>query len=120
LMAKTMRVAQWSGRGGLGYELKLELNHIDGSFLKDLQLQAPFESLKLSAHVNSAAVQVDSLLASTEGMVAESSGMIRGNLLAPKGLMLDASLKLNAELGQMLRRMAPALAAKTGAQGDFV
>lgn len=106
LQARALRLAQWSGKGGLGYSLELDLAQIQGDYLREF---IPFDSIdqiEASAYLNAIGLQIENLKVSEAGSVADVTGAIKGNFLSPKSLSADLTLKANGELGRVLKAIS--------------
>ena len=101
--AENLRLAQWSGKGGLGYFVHLSLNHLHGSFLKTLFLPEKIESIHGDIYVNALGLQLESLLISLQGLETSIHGQVKGNLLDTTSLKAEASIHSTGSLETVLR-----------------
>ena len=86
LVAERLRLAQWRGRDGLGYELRADLKDINSSVLKDYLPKDGISRVSAIAHVNAAGALIDDILIVSEGLELRASGTVKGNLLADRNL----------------------------------
>jgi hypothetical protein len=98
LVAERLRLAQWRGRDGLGYELRADLKDINSSILKDYLPADGISRISAVAHVNAAGALIDDILTVSDGLELRASGTIKGNLLADKNLELDSRVNLNGDV----------------------
>jgi hypothetical protein len=103
LLAKSLRVAQWSGRGGVGYEIGIELQDVGGKFPKEWKLPPRIPRLAATGHLNALGLELEDLSVSQDGVEISARGSIKGNLLNPKGLAVEAELTARGELGRITR-----------------
>jgi cytoskeletal protein CcmA (bactofilin family) len=98
LVAERLRLAQWHGRDGLGYELRADLKDINSSLLKDYLPTGGISRISAVAHVNAAGALIDDILTVSDGLELRASGTIKGNLLADRNLELDSRVNLNGDV----------------------
>jgi len=101
-LASYMRLAQWSGEGGLGYELALDLSEMHGTLIKDFPIQNAIEKIRMRAQINAKGVQLDELALTAKGLEASASGFIRGNILQPTTLPAEGHLQIKGDIGELL------------------
>jgi hypothetical protein len=97
LVAERLRLAQWHGRDGLGYELRADLKDINSSILKDYLPADGMSRISAVAHVNAAGALIDDILIVSDGLELRASGTIKGNLLADRNLEFDSRVNLNGD-----------------------
>lgn len=108
LQVKTLRLGQWMGRGGLGYEFNADLTGLGGSILNSAPALKSLDSLQATAHMNALGIQLDSVHLRAQGLEVQGNGMIRGNPQSPKdGLNLEADLTSEADIGLIASAVAP-------------
>jgi autotransporter translocation and assembly factor TamB len=119
LKAEQLRLGQWSGKGGLGYELDIDVSEIEASFLKEIPLlSGGIGRLRATAHGNALGLQIDALALEKEGMQANATGALHGDLLShPKDLVAEGALTLKAELSRLL--VGTSVAGKTDGRLTF-
>ena len=100
LKAKELRVGQWKGEGGLGYEASVEVSELQGSVLEEFELVKRLSHAKGLARVNEKGIQIENLTLVASGFQAAASGSIRGNVLNPTALLLDAQVTASGDLAQ--------------------
>ncbi len=101
-----LKFAQWSGKGGLGYSLDLNLGEIEGSYLKKLALpDSPTSIAKIEGKLflNALGIQIESLAVASAGINASISGQVKGNILDPKTLLLDGKATVEGKLAQLVK-----------------
>jgi hypothetical protein len=116
--ATELRVGQWRGKGGLGYEVQLDLNAVQGSFLKDLRIPQPVDHVAAIAHVNALGVQIDSLNIAAAGAELTANGAVHGNVLESHSLVLDATINAHGNLEHALEVAFKDAQARPEASGD--
>jgi autotransporter translocation and assembly factor TamB len=110
LQVKNLRLGQWMGRGGLGYEFKADLTGLGGSVLDSVPVLKSLDNLQATAHINALGVQLDSVHLRAKGLEVQGDGMVRGNLQNPKdGLSLEADLSSQADIGLIASAINPTL-----------
>jgi autotransporter translocation and assembly factor TamB len=99
LQVRTLRLGQWMGRGGLGYEFKADLTGLGGSILESVPSLKSLDGVQATAHINALGIQLDSVHLKAKGLDVQGDGMIRGNPQSPKdGLNLEADLTSEADM----------------------
>ena len=116
LLAESLRIGQWSGHGGLGYELALDLRDVHLHRLPPewvgKAMAAQLEEIGLSgrtivcrriggrARLNVLGLELDTLkLAMAEPDVElDVTGQVKGNILRPKNLVIDAHAEASGDL----------------------
>jgi hypothetical protein len=98
LTAERLRLAQWKGKDGSGYELRADFKDINSSVIKNFLPTNGVNRVSAVAHVNAAGVQVDDILIVSQGLEVRASGQIKGNVLSDKVLALDSRVSLNGDL----------------------
>jgi hypothetical protein len=101
LVAERLKLAQWSGRGGLGYELRADLKDITSSIVQDWLPPTGISRLSAIAHVNAQGAEIDDLSTLLDGVDVHLSGQIRGNVLTDKALPFDSTVTLRADLASV-------------------
>ena len=121
LLAENLRLGQWSGHGGLGYEIELELSDIHASFLKSFPLAQNLGKIHASAHINALGMLVDSIDLKSTGLDFRAAGTVRGNILNPKGLVVESTVKINGDVEKALEiaGVSPKVKTKFNADGIF-
>jgi hypothetical protein len=100
LQVNSLKLGQWMGRGGLGYEFNADIASLGGSIFKQVPWVASLNGLQIAAHVNVLGAQLDSVRLKAKGFEVTGNGMIRGNLQNPKeGLGLEADFSSQADIG---------------------
>ncbi len=102
-----LRVAQWTGRGGLGYSAYVNLKNLQGGYLKSLTLPEKIDSVQGEAYLNALGLNLESLLISFNGLEGSVFGQIKGNILEPKNLVADATVGLKGDLEKALKTFLP-------------
>jgi hypothetical protein len=105
--AKSVRLAQWSGRGGLGYSLELQLSKIQSGFFAQVSLPQEIDELQMNAHVNALGLQLETLTISNPGISLTADGKVKGNLLEPHQLQADGSVNLRGDFTQLFQVYQP-------------
>lgn len=107
--ANRVRLAQWKGPGGLGYELEFDVGKIRGSFHHGYALTSEIERLNTFARLNNEALEVIRLEVTAAGLSAGASGKVEGDLLDSKSaLNFSAETLFRGDIGKVLAAMAPA------------
>jgi hypothetical protein len=96
--AERLRLAQWKGKDGGGYELRADFKDINSSVIKNYLPTNGVNRVSAVAHVNAAGVEVDDILIVSQGLEVRASGEIKGNVLSDKVLSLDSRVSLNGDL----------------------
>ncbi|MEK6579973.1 MAG: translocation/assembly module TamB domain-containing protein, partial [Bdellovibrionota bacterium] len=97
-LANYLRLAQEKTRAGPGYRLSMEIKDLDGKFTSSLVVPTRLERIRASGQVNALGLRFEELSAISAGIEISSSGLIKGNILEPKGLVLDANVNLKGDL----------------------
>ena len=118
LTAQTLRVGQWSGAGGLGYEIKLDLGEVQSGFLKEWVAPGAIDQLTAEAHVNAMGAQIDSVSLTAKGVQLNGSGTVKGDLLKSGDLTLDAKTELKGDLDGITQILGNRIADKHGDKLD--
>ncbi|MDR3608014.1 MAG: translocation/assembly module TamB domain-containing protein [Oligoflexia bacterium] len=105
----SVRLAQWYGKGGLGYEINTDLTGMSGSFIRQFPEIRALDRVQLAARVNEAGITFDSLTVRGTGLSASAHGKIRGNIQKPAGLVLDGDLQVSGDLARAASEIAPSL-----------
>jgi autotransporter translocation and assembly factor TamB len=103
LMAHLLTLSQWSGRGGIGFEIAADLTAVNLGLPPSLRLKLPgkLDSLTLNGRANANGVQVSALGARMAGIELNASGTVKGNLMSPQAqLPADFQLGVQADLMQ--------------------
>ena len=114
---QSLRVGQWSGKGGLGYEITANLDQLGGSFVKSVDLGLDplkeIEHVTLEAHLNALGATVDRFSIRGKGLDALAAGSIPGNLQNPSrgGLRFDSQLKVDTDVGTLIKAIEPGFVA---------
>ncbi|MEO7163282.1 MAG: translocation/assembly module TamB domain-containing protein, partial [Bdellovibrionia bacterium] len=101
-----LKFAQWSGKGGLGYSLDLNLAGVQGSYLKKLSFPNSANSIDKvegKLYVNALGIQIESLSIASEGIDASLLGQVKGNVLDPKTLLVDGKATVEGKLAQLIK-----------------
>lgn len=119
--ADAIRLAQWSGRGGLGYSVHLDLADVHGKYLKEFSLPENIGQIRGEVYVNALGLKLESLLISNYQTEFFVSGNLKGNLLDPKALVVDANVKVDGDIGHLYRMYQPRTDFKNAPHGllDF-
>ncbi len=109
-MAESLRLGQWSGKGGLGYQFDIALNAVKldlGQDDKDKQLTIPssMDRLIARARINASAFNIDALEFSSPGVELIAQGGIQGNLLETKGLMFEGEATIKTQVARVIEVM---------------
>jgi hypothetical protein len=113
LSAKELRLSQWSGEGGLGYELQTSLEGIEFvppksmGGLEFFSRLGKLDRLETDARVNVAGVQVGRVSARAAGLDLTASGAIKGDVMTSKSLGMDLALEAEGDLENLLRVFVP-------------
>ncbi|MCM2276748.1 MAG: translocation/assembly module TamB domain-containing protein [Oligoflexia bacterium] len=118
-LARSLRLGQWSGQGGLGYEIALEITALEGSLVRQMPLAGMLGEVKALAHTNAMGVQLESFSLKGEGIEASASGTIQGDILNPKGLRMEATARANGRLERIAALLAKPSAAEAPAFGGL-
>ena len=118
LRAEAVRLGQWSGRGGLGYEVSLDLKDISGTFLKGLPIPQSIESLFAVGHVNAAGLVFDKLDFQAPGLKGSFKGLLKGNLLEAHGLSLESEIQASGDLLRISEVLFPSPQGRPPASGE--
>lgn len=96
--AGSVRIAQWAGKSGMGYELSLQVNRLSGTVLKEIPWADRVHEMKAVTRINPKGIQLDELELSGDGFEGRMEGEISGNLLKPKTLLVNAKLQAKGDL----------------------
>ncbi|MBL7715022.1 MAG: translocation/assembly module TamB domain-containing protein [Bdellovibrionales bacterium] len=102
VLAKELGLSQWKGRGGLGYELKLDLNEFSGRFPKEWRIPGVLESVQARLQINPAGIQVENFKFRHRGVEAEIKGKATGSVISAKSLISDLRLKSKVEVADLV------------------
>jgi len=101
-VADSLRLEQETRGKSPGYGISTELHEIHGTFprqlTRDITLPAEIERLRANAHLDAAGLQLESLVLLAQGIAVDASGLLKGNLLSPKDLLIDASVNASADI----------------------
>jgi hypothetical protein len=101
LTAETLRLAQWKGAGGLGYELRADLKDIQSSVLKGWVPESGISRLSAIAHVNAQGLIIDDIATMLQGVDVHLAGQVKGNVLTAKDLPFDSKIRMKADLNSI-------------------
>lgn len=104
--ARSLRLGQWSGKGGLGYELSADLGQISGTMIREIPFAGSLESVSALARSNVLGVQLERLAVKAPGFEAVAQGGVKGDILHPKELALDAQLSASGDLARIAGHLA--------------
>jgi hypothetical protein len=99
--AEQLKLAQWRGKGGLGYELRADLKDINSTYFKKWLPPEGISRLSTIAHVNAQGVEIDDLSTLLEGVDIHINGQIKGNVLNAKELPFDSRINMKADLASV-------------------
>jgi len=88
-LAQLVRLSQWSGKGGLGYEASIHLTEMTSKLAHDViegvHLPTAIDELHTVARVNGAGATLEEFLLNLQGVSVRSTGKIQGDILNAKG-----------------------------------
>ncbi|MGK5084970.1 translocation/assembly module TamB domain-containing protein [Bdellovibrionota bacterium FG-1] len=96
------RVGQWSGSGGLGYELDVALSDVKGHPLTGVPMPSQIDRLAGVAHINAAGLQLDGLALVAPGLKLDAKGVLKGNVLGQKNLGFEADVNVEGDAAQAM------------------
>lgn len=101
--AGELRLSQWEGKGGLGYEVRADLDSIQVDHPGVASAVGALPPLALRAHLqmNAIAAQIKTLEVSSEGASARISGKVSGNVLGLKSFPFDGDVEARAEIAKL-------------------
>ena len=117
--ATRLKVAQWAGHGGLGYQVALDLSRIRGSYLKTFLLPDTIDQVTGGVSLNALGLQLEAFSARIQNTEVSASGQVKGNFFDAKGLFLDGRVNLNGNLSQ-IAKFYPILDRKSEAPSGLV
>lgn len=99
-VARSLRLSQWSGQGGLGYEAEIHLRQIRSTFNEELvqgiRIPAALDEIKALARVNQAGASLQEFSVNAQGLEVQSHGKIKGDVLSIQAKK-EFGLELRAE-----------------------
>ncbi len=107
--AAALRLGQWTGKGGLGYEVLVDVGRLEGSVFKGIPALSKVESVRASAQVNAAGATLNELVVKAEGLDAEAKVTLKGDILNTRNLALDGTARARGELARVIAALAPGL-----------
>lgn len=102
VLAKNLSLSQWKGSGGLGYELRVDLNDFLGKFPKDWKLPSSAESVQARLQVNPVGVQVENFRFRHHGVEAEIKGKAVGSIVQTKSLISELKLRSKVDVTDLV------------------
>ena len=117
--AGSVRLGQWSGRGGLGYAVHLDLTQVHASVFKGWSASDSIERVQGEAFVNALGLQLESLSVYKAGVEVNVLGKLEGNVLEPKSLIADASLNIHGDLKNLIKMLPVSISSSQGPEGLF-
>ena len=102
LVAENLRLAQWSGKGGLGYELVIDLKDFHAETSGSTFAIPAIEHLGITAHLNALGASVERISFRAQGMEGSGQGNIRGDVTKGKNLGLDGNVEISGDLEKFL------------------
>jgi hypothetical protein len=110
--AKDARIAQWSGGGGLGYEVQADVRAIEATPPKSMPALELFQRLgkvdqfEANVRVNAAGMQIHAAKVVGSGVDLQASGSIKGDVVSSKNLAMDLNLLASGAVEDMVRVLA--------------
>lgn len=102
LYAKRLRIGQWVGRGGIGYELDLDVEQIQADFPKGWTIPDRVDKVQADAQVNRAGVRFERIFIGMSGISLDAKGDIQGNVLDPASKLVTTSeWKLSGDIDRI-------------------
>lgn len=99
--ARAMRVGQWKAKDGIGYQASFDIDQLQGSVVSGIPLTGALERIQATARVSAQGVQLDSLSLRADGLEASAVGVVKGDILNPKGLFLDGEGRIKSDLAKI-------------------
>lgn len=113
-LAKLVRLSQWSGKGGLGYEASIHLTEMNSRFphevIEGVHLPPSIDELRTVARVNGAGATLEEFFLNLQGVAVRSTGRIQGDILNAKG---EKKFELNLTADGKLQNVQKVLHATT-------
>jgi autotransporter translocation and assembly factor TamB len=110
LQVGRIRLAQWQGTGGLGYEIGADISSISGSFIRQFPAIRALDGVALNAYVNETGAVLENFAVRGTGISLNAQGAIHGNIQKPKNdLGFDADLKMSGDLARVAHEIFPSL-----------
>lgn len=102
-LAKSFRLSQWSGKGGMGYETSIDLNQVRLSnfdeFLQGVHLPGALNRVRALIRVNRAGALLEEFFMDAHGVEARSKGKVQGDVLNGKtSKSFDLEYQVNGDL----------------------
>ncbi len=113
LRAERLRLSQWYGKGGMGYELALRLRDVKGEMPGWAAIPSRIDRIEGEAKLNAAGLQLERLMMKLGGVQAELAAAVKGDLLQPSTLRAEGDLVAEGGLGEALE-LARSLGADVG------
>lgn len=105
--ANMIRLSQWTGRGGLGYELELRLQDYEAEKFSGLALPSHFRSLTALGNVNILGGELSVFELDLGQFKVNAKGAIKGDLLTFGDLPFDATIDAQGELKEVASFLLP-------------
>lgn len=90
-----------------GYRVELEVEDPSGSWIEEAPFLRSVKNVSARAQVSSQGLQVEFLRVTAEELSAQVSGRVKGDVLNPKDLQLDAEARLIGDLRKTTQWLAP-------------
>jgi hypothetical protein len=101
--AKSVEVEKVREGKATFYDVLVHLGELQADVPKSFPYPSSVDSLRMSARLGAQGLELKEFELVREGTQAIASGRVTGDLLQGSGLKADLSLKLNGDLGRMLR-----------------
>ncbi len=96
-LAKNLSVSQWSGKGGVGYAIDLDIENISGEVPKSWKIPKQIKSVRAKARINSLGLTVENFSTSIQGVDLSLNGKVDGNLLERQDLPFDVAYDISGD-----------------------
>ncbi|OFZ78794.1 MAG: hypothetical protein A2583_09705 [Bdellovibrionales bacterium RIFOXYD1_FULL_53_11] len=103
IKADNFSISQWSGRGGLGYEVEFDFKSIAGSFPQSWNLPGLVDLFKGRVRVNPAGIVADSISLSMDGLVMGGELSARGNVFSARQLPFEAGFNVSSDIARAMK-----------------
>lgn len=101
LIAESVNLGQWSGKGGLGYELEVKIRDIHSQTPKEWGAPSDLDRLEVKAKMNAVGMQLEDFKLVRKQVELAASGNVKGNILNPKELPADAKVKFSGQISEL-------------------
>jgi hypothetical protein len=100
-LANSLRLSQWSGRGGVGYELDMDLKEIEIKAPEKLDLPQSVSRLQGLTRMNPLGTDIEGWKLEMAGLTLSLDGAISGDFFSEDRKLLEAELKLDTKFSEL-------------------